>query len=64
MDPDACYEELHDAINAHELDVAYERASALHRWLSVTGFMPNSANVKELVGMLVVCLSVINSDGN
>ena len=50
MDPNACYQQMLDAIEQadQQLAIARERALALHRWLQNGGFYPTCVSEIEV----------------
>lgn len=50
MDPNACYQQMLDAIEHvdQQLAIARERALALHRWLQNGGFYPTDVSETEV----------------
>jgi len=50
MDPNACYQQMVDAIEQVDQQLAFarERALALHRWLQNGGFYPSDVSKSEV----------------
>lgn len=61
MDPNACYQEMNEAVQSGDLSTARMRAEDLKHWIDRGGFCPTGTTVDELMTTIAGILRITSA---